>query len=491
MYDRHGLEFLVRMITNYQPIIKLAGLFGSKQLYVFDPKALYHIVVKDQYIYEETPTFLLMCRTVFGEGLLASTGEHHRRQRKILNPVFSVDHMRRLTPIFYEVTHRLRKALSTQLQQGPKEIEMLQWLSRTALEIIGQGGLGHTFDSLEQPEPNPMADAIKSIPLLISPFLVFRPLLPFFLGFSTAEVRKRLADWIPIPRLQRLRKMSTLLEDTAKDVLASRRAGIANGSDDSSRKGSDLMTILLRENMAAGGKDQMSETELLGHIGTMTFAALETTSSALARALHVLAARPNVQNKLREELRKARQDGDIGFDELMSLPYLDAVCREALRLYPPFPHLTRRSVRDAVLPLSQPITGVDGTTMSEIFVPKDTNIMIGILGSNLNPAVWGDDVLEFKPERWLAPLPEAITEAHIPGVYSNLMTFLGGGRACIGFKFSQLEMKVVLSVLLDTFQFNLSSQDIYWNLGAIQYPSAGPLSAKPELILEVSLASPG
>ncbi|KAH9950796.1 hypothetical protein B0H21DRAFT_681895, partial [Amylocystis lapponica] len=51
----------------------------------------------------------------------------------------------------------------------------------------------------------------------------------------------------------------------------------------------------------------------------------------------------------------------------------------------------------------------------------------------------GTKYLEWKPERWLSPLPSTVTEARVPGVYSNLVTFLGGGRGCIGFKFSEVE----------------------------------------------------
>ena len=82
--------------------------------------------------------------------------------------------------------------------------------------------------------------------------------------------------------------------------------------------------------------------------------------------------------------------------------------------------LLRRAQRDMVLPLSEPIRGLDGTLMSEIPVPKGTVIHVGVLGSNMNRRTWGDDAWEWKPERWLAPLPEAVAEAHIPGVYSNL-----------------------------------------------------------------------
>ena len=79
-----------------------------------------------------------------------------------------------------------------------------------------------------------------------------------------------------------------------------------------------------------------------------------------------------------------------------------------------------RAREDAVLSLSQPIIGVDGTSMSEIFVPKGTTIFIGIQGCNRDKALWGDDADEWKPERWLSPLPSSVTEARIPGIYSNM-----------------------------------------------------------------------
>ncbi|KAI0315422.1 hypothetical protein OF83DRAFT_1018217, partial [Amylostereum chailletii] len=74
-------------------------------------------------------------------------------------------------------------------------------------------------------------------------------------------------------------------------------------------------------------------------------------------------------------------------------------------------------------------------------------------------------------ERWLAPLSDSVSDAHIPGVYSNILTFLGGGRACIGFKFSLLEMKVVLSQLVATFRFQLPKDQILWRFSFIVFPT--------------------
>ena len=72
------------------------------------------------------------------------------------------------------------------------------------------------------------------------------------------------------------------------------------------------------------------------------------------------------------------------------------------------------------MPLSAPIEGVDGTQINEIFVPKNTSIIIGIRQCNRSKAIWGDDAAEWKPERWLAPLPETVTDARVPGIYANL-----------------------------------------------------------------------
>ena len=59
---------------------------------------------------------------------------------------------------------------------------------------------------------------------------------------------------------------------------------------------------------------------------------MDTTSNALARVLHLLSTHPDVQSKLRQEIVNARSQGDLDYNELVGLPYLDAVCRETLRL---------------------------------------------------------------------------------------------------------------------------------------------------------------
>ena len=79
-----------------------------------------------------------------------------------------------------------------------------------------------------------------------------------------------------------------------------------------------------------------------------------------------------------------------------------------------------RASRDTILPLSEPIICKDGSPLEKITVPAGTPIVLGLRSANRCKDIWGADALDFKPERWLSPLPSTVTEAHIPGVYSNL-----------------------------------------------------------------------
>ena len=76
------------------------------------------------------------------------------------------------------------------------------------------------------------------------------------------------------------------------------------------------------------------------------------------------------------------------------------------------------------MPLTKPIHGLDGNLITEVFVPRGTLVVSGNWMSNINKELWGNDAEEWKPERWLSPAPNALKEAKIPGVYSNLHVIL-------------------------------------------------------------------
>ncbi|KAI0342141.1 cytochrome P450 [Trametopsis cervina] len=485
LFNRYGWDYHDRIATQYPGVAKYHGPFGTRGLYVWDPQALHNIVIKEQHIYEEPRWFLSWFEMAFGPSLLSTMGDYHRRQRKMLNPVFSIAHMRDLTPIFYSTVHRLRTAVENQVGHGTKEVDVLNWMGRTALELIGQGGLGYSFDPLVTESRNPYGDAIKMFIPLSFTLHYYRIIFPKVRNIGNALFQRIFLDLYPSKDVQRMRGVVKTMHDHAKEIHQSKLAALAHGDvalEHQIGEGKDLISTLLKANMKAEGDDKLPDAEVLGQLGSLVNAATDTTSNALSRTFQLLAERQDIQDKVRAEVLEASPDGaDIPYDILVDLPWIDAICRETLRLYPPVTMLSREVRQDVMMPLTEPIRGEDGSTLTEIFVPKDTTVIIGIRACNRSKAIWGEDALEWKPERWINKLPESVTAARVPGVYSNLMTFIGGGRACIGFKFSQLEMKVVLAVLLRSFKFHPSNKDIVWNLAGVNYPTVGKDTTDPSM----------
>ncbi|KAI0641556.1 cytochrome P450 [Trametes meyenii] len=505
LYSRQGWAFHRGLGEKFGPVVRLRGKFGQDIIYTFDPKAMHHIAVKDQEIFQEAMWFTRMMHYLFGDGLLATLGDQHRRQRKMLNPVFSINHMRHMTPIFYNVCHKLGTAIEDSVRKGqsdgagegaPVEVDLVNWMGRTALELMGQAGLGYSFDPLTVDASDEFGAALKDLIPAMAQTTGGMQYIPFFEAIVPRPWRRTVAKHLPSPTLRKIITIVDTLWRRSSEIYAQKKEALLSGDEAMKHQvgeGKDLMSILLKVNMEAAEEDKLPEEELIGQMCTLTFAAMDTTSNALSLTLWRLAQNPDVQDKVRAEILAAREvshSGDIAYDDLVSLPYLDAICRETLRVHVPSPFRFREARKDIVLPLSEPIQGLDGRLMHEIFVPKDTSIFVGISAANTNKALWGEDAYEWKPERWLEQLPEKVLDAKIPGVYANLMTFWGGGRACIGFKFSQLEMKVVLAVLISKFTFALpKDKHIYWNLAGIIYPSTDAKGEHPWMPLQVGLVA--
>ncbi|RPD56021.1 cytochrome P450 [Lentinus tigrinus ALCF2SS1-6] len=482
LLDRHGWDFHHSIAEEYGPVVKIHGLFGKPWLYIYDPLALQYILRDDQ-TYDELPWYLQSNCIMLGPGILSVTGDIHRRQRKMLTPVFSARHLKELVPIFYQVTHKLVDAISSRVPGDSQDIDVLGWMGRAALELIGQTGIGHSFDPLTEDVADAYADAVKNFApeATSSEMMLLRQATPFVGSLGTASIRRWIVERLPFRSLKNMIHISDTLHLRSSEIFQEKKRVLETDKTDAT----DIMSILLRANREADAQDRLTDDQLLGQMSSILFAAMDTTANAMSRILHLLAQHPNVQEKLRREVVEARACGDLDYDKLHALPYLDGVCRETLRLYAPAPQTFRGAMKDAVLPLSRPIRAADGSTITELVIPQGTNIVIGIMASNRDKALWGEDAQEWKPERWLKPLPESVEQAAVPGVYSHLMTFLGGVRSCIGFAFSQLEMKVVISELLADFSFELSEKPVFWNLSGITYPSSSLESTKSELWLKV------
>ncbi|KAJ6607875.1 cytochrome P450 [Mycena sp. CBHHK59/15] len=485
-HNPNGWDFQQDIEENFGGVVRLRGLLGSNILFVFDPKALHSVVIKDQEIYEESPIFISLNLLIFGKSILSTVGDDHRKHRKMIMPAFSTTNLRGMMPHFYDVAERVRDGLiAPQVAKGARELEMASILTRTSLELIGRSGIGYSFDPLVLNAPiNEYAESIKNFMPTLGKISLLLPFVPFAIKIGPPSFRRFMLKMIPSRRIQRLRDMAELMDRTARDILNAKKLALQRGdfkSQESMETGTDLMSILLRSNMTADAASKLTDEELVGQTSTIIFAAMDTTSSALARLTHVLAQNPSVQEKLRAEIQEATVDtenGHLDHDTLVELPYLDAVIRETLRLYPPAsPSMIRQTIAPTTLPLSAPMQTTDGKIITAIPVPKGTPVHIAIAAANHNREIWGPDAREFKPERWLNGTARASSgkeDMKLPGVYSGTMTFIGGGRSCVGFKFSQLEMKVVISVLLRSFKFSLSDKDVkFMMLGLVVGPTVG------------------
>ncbi|KAJ6556137.1 cytochrome P450 [Mycena capillaripes] len=480
-HDPDGWEFQRELEQSYGQVVKIHGLLGERHLFVFDSAALHSILVKDEAMYEDMPKFMCMNRLLFGQGIFSAIGDEHRKYRKILSPAFSTPHLREMIPLFYDVAERVRDGLvAPHVRDSLQMVDFNSIFGRTSLELIGRAGIGYSFDPMLPGQENTdrYAASLKALMTTVFKLALMIPLLPLVVKLIPfPSFLQFMIHFIPLPALHGTRDIVDHMDTSAARLVRDRKAALASGSLDSTLGAKDVMSLLMKRNVSADGAMYLTDKELVASTSMIIFAGTDTTSAALNRILYILAVYPDVQEKLRAEVLATPEY--LSHDALTELPYLDAVLHEVLRLYPPVsPALFRDAVNDTVLPLSSPIIGVDGTVMHSIIVPKGTSIYIATAAANCNKRVWGEDALEFKPERWLNGKVDSVGPKTC-GVYGGTMTFLGGARSCIGFKFAQLEIKVVVCVLLRAFKFSNPDPRIKWRKeGVIPSPN---IDNRPEL----------
>jgi cytochrome P450 len=154
---------------------------------------------------------------------------------------------------------------------------------------------------------------------------------------------------------------------------------------------------------------RISDEDILHNINTFMFAGSDTSSLSLSWTLLLLAQNSAVQKRLRDELLSVAPTGDLHTlteDEIQSLyalvstlPYLDNVARESLRLIPPVHSSIRVAVQDDMIPTMHPVHARNGKIMEgrrSVSVSKGSFIHVAVEGFNLDKEVWGEDAWEFK-----------------------------------------------------------------------------------------------
>ncbi|KAF9533505.1 cytochrome P450 [Crepidotus variabilis] len=194
-------------------------------------------------------------------------------------------------------------------------------------------------------------------------------------------------DLIPWKALHDIRDVVDVLDETSLDIYSSAKAALAQGDGALSNRitrGKDIMSVLLKASTEASDKEKLSEVELMSQISI----------------LFLLAEHQDVQKNIREEVWTAFEGKEqLSYDELNDLAYLDALCRETLRLYPPVPVIARTTRQDIVLPISAAIQGSDRREISQIPIENNTNVIISIIGCNRDPNALGSPNVSFALQR--------------------------------------------------------------------------------------------
>ncbi|RXW23924.1 hypothetical protein EST38_g1922 [Candolleomyces aberdarensis] len=442
--DEGGTALIARWVEKYGPTMRLQSFIGMNKLYTADLKALNHIMM-NSYTYQKPEWLTYRMEEVVGKGILSVEGDTHKRQRKVMNPAFSASQIRELSDIFVEKSLDLRDIWEAEIrkQGGVGIIDVNHWLYRATLDIIGLAGFNYEFNALSGGEKTGALH--RAFGKVLENLVKFTPLS--FLRAAFPALR-----WLPERVDSSLKVSRGIMDDIGRQLIATGKQAIHHSSktEQNSLQSKDLLTVLLRSNMATDipEDERMSEDEVNAQIFSFMAAGQETSSTATVWALYALMKAPDVQKKLRNELLQVPSDSPSA-DELNALPYLDAVIRECLRLHTPLPLTFRISAKDDVLPLSTPVRDTSGKTHESIHIQKGQMITIPIIPIHEEKTIWGEDSLEFRPERW-ERVPEAANA--IPGAWGNTMAFFGGPRACIGYRFALLEMKALLFALIRAFE---------------------------------------
>jgi cytochrome P450 len=388
---RNPLAFYAHMAHDFGPI-SYARVARTHVYMVADPVLVEELLTEQQkHTLKDATTRTL--HPLVGLGLITSEGELWKRQRKLCAPAFLPKRLNN-----YEDTMvACGRAMFSKFADGEQR-EFLRDSMRVTLEVVGRSLLGIS-DTARLDEVNGLIDDVL------------------------AYYRERVHNWgsllpskFPTPRYKRFKR--------AKDALDTMLREVIERVQRNDREADHLLARLVR---ARGDDGQgMSDQQLLDEAVTMLLAGHETTALTLMYIVQLLSAHPDVRDRLRGEV-----DGVLGAraaraEDLERMPFLDAVIREALRLYPP----AYAFGREVVEPFE----------LGGVLLPKRAQLVASPWAMHRHPKYWSDPEA-FKPQRWLDGEAKKLPRyAYMP--------FGGGHRVCIGSHFAMLEAALLTATLL-------------------------------------------
>jgi cytochrome P450 len=379
---------------------------------VSDPAVVRHVLLDNIDNYDKhTPAFDAV-RVVLGNGMLTSGGAFWKRQRRIAQPAFHGESVKRFGPIICRMAADCGGRWERAAAAG-EPVDASTDMMKLTLQIVAETLFGDDLAG--------SADEINR---------VFPVILACLAARAASPLRPPL--WMPTATNRRLRPALASLDAIVRRLIATKRRRVADGAGPQEGP-RDLLTILMLARDEETGEG-MSDAQLRDEVMTLMIAGHETTAIALAWLWVLLDRHPDEQERLRAELRAATGGRPPTAEDLPQLPRLKAVIQETLRLYPPVWLFDRRALGPDELAGTRVATGD-----LVIFCPYAMHRL---------PALWSDPEA-FRPERFEAGREEQKNKfAYLP--------FSAGPRTCLGNTFAMIESQIIVGTLLSRFRIRLA-----------------------------------
>ncbi|KAF8142227.1 cytochrome P450 [Mycena galopus ATCC 62051] len=422
----------------YGLVYRLKGCFGQDRLMISDPVALQHIL-NNPHQFKPGPNLENIFHLVYGErSVISASGDYHKRLRAALNPGFSAAAVRSYLPVFEKAAQKLTEQLEDSCASS---MNVCPLFSIATLSTMSEAVLGYSTEELGEEFISNNAQIIT-----LSASQSAAQILADAIGARMPTVLLRAAFYLPTQMFKDIRKARYLADELGNRVVREKENAARQGLE----VNTDVFGQLVEQHRSDKTKNSLTEAEIVAQTEIIMVAGQDTTACTLAFGVLELAKAPEFQDKLRAEIHSTVSRAPAGTVAYDSMPLLNAFIKEVLRLYPAEPMTDRMAVQDTVIPLARSITTSMGEHLSHIPVRKGQIVTLAIASYQRLQSRWGEDAHKFNPTRWL---DTEACKGEAVGPYANLLSFIGGPRTCLGWRFAILEMQVFLCELVGKFSF--------------------------------------